>query len=421
MADDRYLVLSSDTHAGAEMRAYRGWLDPAYHEDFDEWAATVTNPWCDLRDPERAALNWDSDARTAALDRIGVTGEVIFPNTLTPFYDILVHLGGVPRAAGEYARRWAGLQAHNRWLADFCAHEPDRRRGIAQLLPNDVDAAVAEVRWAAQTGVIGGVMIPSIPPNHVVAPFYDRRYDPLWDVCAATGLAVHQHMGSGSPDIDDGQRVAWSILFAEHELWPRRTLLHLVMGGVFERHPDLRVVWTEMWGMRWAVEELDRIDHALRIVQTRHAGDPRELNYSATFGSDAVDGLTLSPWEYWRRNCRIGASMLPRADVGYRHALGVETVMWGDDFPHPEGAAEHVTEALQATLHDVDRAECEAMLTTNAAALYRFDLDALAPVAARIGPRVAEVQTPLGAPPPVAGVPFRTEAAFEQRVAAASG
>ncbi len=416
---DRYMVLSSDTHAGAAMYEYKHYLRPEFHDDFDAWAAAVTNPWVDLRDPDKAKVNWDSDVRAAACDAEGITGEVIFPNTLTPFYDILVHLGGVPASTVDYQRRWAGLQAHNRWLVEFCRAEPARRRGIIQLLPNDIVHAVAEVEWASATGVIGGVMIPSIPPSHAaVPPFFHERYDALWSCCAALGMPVHQHMGSGSPNIGD-DALAFGIAFAEHDLWPKRTLLHLIMGGVFERHPDLRFVWTEMWGMRWVLEELHRIDHRLKIIQTRWADDPQVLNYARTFGSPVVDGLRSTPLEYWRRNCFIGASMLPRADVQYRNAVGVDRIMWGDDFPHPEGATGHLTDALRATMFDVPESECRQMLAGVAAEVYRFDLDALTPVAQRIGPVVADAHRPLDERPLSCGEPFRMDPPLEQLISSA--
>ena len=57
--------------------------------------------------------------------------------------------------------------------------------------------------------------------------------------------------------------------------------------------------------------------------------------------------------------------------------------MWGTDAPHPEGSAPHTTEALRATLFDVPEPDLRAMLGENAARLYGFDLDALAPIAAR--------------------------------------
>ncbi|MFX6980562.1 hypothetical protein ABTH98_20280, partial [Acinetobacter baumannii] len=70
-----------------------------------------------------------------------------------------------PPTSAEYERRWAGVQAHNRWLADFCSLAPHRRAGIAQIFLNDVDAAVAEIRWAHAAGLRGGILVPNIPPD----------------------------------------------------------------------------------------------------------------------------------------------------------------------------------------------------------------------------------------------------------------
>jgi predicted TIM-barrel fold metal-dependent hydrolase len=396
---DRYMILTSDSHGGAAMADYKPYLEGRWHDEFDAWLAGVRNPWVDLRDPERAKLNWDSDARLAAMDAEGITGEIIFPNTLPPFFDILAHLSGVPVEPAEFDRRWAGLRAHNRWLADFCTAAPGRRRGLVQLLPNDIDAAVDELRWAKATGVMGGAMIPAIPPNHAVAPFFDPRYDPLWAACAELELPLHQHQGTGSPDVGIDQPVGRSIFFSELDLWTRRTLLHLIVGGVFERHPHLRVVWTEMWGLRWAVEDLDRITRRLANIQSRYADDPTQLNYAQTFGSAEVDSLTLTPLEYFRRNCWIGASMLPRHEVKFCDALGVDRIMWGNDFPHDEGTWPLTTEALRFTLFDVPDATCRQLLAGTAASLYGFDLDALTPIAAAIGPRVDDVHDRLAERP----------------------
>ena len=204
---DHYVLVTSDAHAGAAMAAYKPFLDARWHDEFDEWLAGVVMPWVDVRDTS----NWDSDVRLAQMDADGVSAEIIFPNTLPPFFDILAHLSGVPRDRATFDRKWAGLQAHNRWLVEFCRLAPERRRGVVQLLPNDIDAAVAEVRWAAETGVVAGVMLPAIPPNHVVTPYFDTRYDPLWDACAATGLPIHQHQGTGAPDVGMDQPVGRSI------------------------------------------------------------------------------------------------------------------------------------------------------------------------------------------------------------------
>lgn len=399
---DRLMVISSDAHAGALPEHYREHLPSKWHEEFDAWRAQLTMPWFDMTDDR----NWDPVARLRALDDEGVTGEVIFPNTLPPFYDILAHLSGVPRDRADFERRWAGLQAHNRWLVDFCDHAPSRQRALVQLLPNDVEAAVDEMRWAAEHTVVGGVMLPAVPPNHTVEPYYHDRYDPLWRAAAEMGLPVHQHQGSGSPDASPGQEVAKAVTYVDHEIWTRLTLSHLVVGGVFDRHPGLTVIWTEMPGLRWVVEDLERLTRQLRVVQSRYADDPRQLNFSGVFGTATTDALERTPSEYFQRNCYVGASILSPYEVHWIDVLGADRVMWGHDFPHPEGATSHTVDALRANFAAVDDSTLRMLLAGTAAGVYRFDLDALTPVAARIGPPASVVHTPLDAVPDAVGSPF---------------
>jgi predicted TIM-barrel fold metal-dependent hydrolase len=399
---DRLMIISSDAHAGGLPQHYREYLPAQWHEQFDEWLAQITMPWFDMTDDR----NWDSARRMRALDDEGVTAEVIFPNTLPPFYDILAHLSGVPRDRTDFARRWAGLQAHNRWLVDFCAEAPERSRGLIQLLPNDVDAAVDEMEWASAHAVIGGVMLPAVPPNHVVEPYYHERYDPLWAAAARLRLPVHQHQGSGSPDASPGQDAAKAVTYVDHELWTRLTMSHLIVGGVFHRHPDLTVIWTEMPGLRWVVEDLERMTRQLQVVQSRHAHDPRQLNFAGVFGTATTDALQLTPLEYFRRNCYVGASILSPHEVPWIDVLGADRIMWGHDFPHPEGAIGNTVDGLRANFAQRDDATLRMLLAGTAADVYRFDLDALTPIAASIGPPVDAVHAPLDRIPDSVGSPF---------------
>ena len=149
LADDRYIVISSDGHAGAEMLDYRDYLERRYLDEFDVWAKSYVNPYADLQG-ETAYRNWDSAARLRELEDDGVVAEVLFPNTIPPFFPS-GNLLARPPTPDTYELRWAGLRAHNRWLADFCADAPGRRAGMAQIFLNDVDDAVAEITWAART------------------------------------------------------------------------------------------------------------------------------------------------------------------------------------------------------------------------------------------------------------------------------
>ena len=73
--------------------------------------------------------------------------------------------------------------------------------------------------------------------------------------------------------------------------------------------------------------------------------------------------------------------------------------MWGSDYPHDEGTHPYTREHLRARFNDVDPVEVKKMLSENAAKLYDFDLDALRPLAQKIGPTVGEIATPIDAVP----------------------
>ena len=144
---------------------YREYLDPKYRDDFDAWRGQYKNPWKDLRDTDLRIRNWDDDRRDADQLADGVVGEVIFPNTVPPFYPGFVLFAGPPEAE-EYEHRLAGIQAHNRWLVDFCRRaSPAQRAGIGQIFLNDVDDAIADATWIKEHGLRGGVLLPNVAPD----------------------------------------------------------------------------------------------------------------------------------------------------------------------------------------------------------------------------------------------------------------
>ena len=384
---ERYTVISADCHGGGAMHDYRPYLPSRLHADFDAWAATFVNPYEDL-DGDDGGRNWDSDRRLRELEEDGIVAEVIFPNTIPPFFpkSSLVHQP--PAAtAGDLELRSEGLRAHNRWLADFCAAAPGRRAGIAQILLHDVDAAVEEIRWAAGAGLTGGVLLPGTPPGSGLAPLYASDYEPLWSTCAELGLPLNHHTGSGSPDYGDYPE-AQIMFLVEATWWAHRALWQLVYAGVMERHPTLQFVFTEQ-GTAWLPEQLATLD-AYRDRMASAAGSQEHA-----WGAEAMARLSLKPSEYWGRQCHVGSSFIRRHEVAMRHAVGVDRIMWGSDFPHREGCWPFSREHLRLAFAEVDPKEVAAMVGGNAARVYGFDLDALAPVAARVGPSVDEVAKPL--------------------------
>ena len=121
------------------------------------------------------------------------------------------------------------------------------------------------------------------------------------------------------------------------------------------------------------------------------------------FSADIV--LPMKPSEYFERNVWIGASFPSPGEAEAIKTLGVHKVMWGSDYPHHEGTYPYSVESLQRAFHEWDPADLRRVLSDNAAELYRFDLDALSPIAAEHGPTVDEVATPLAEIPKKATSP----------------
>jgi hypothetical protein len=108
-------------------------------------------------------------------------------------------------------------------------------------------------------------------------------------------------------------------------------------------------------------------------------------------GEQLTAGLSMRPSEYFDRNCAIGASNTRRRELARRYEIGVGNLMWGNDFPHPEGTWPHTREWLRNAFHDIPVDETAAMLGANCAELYGFDQVALRPLADRIGPSPADL------------------------------
>jgi predicted TIM-barrel fold metal-dependent hydrolase len=384
---ERYIVVSSDGHAGGNVGDYRPYLASRWHDEFDAWAAAFAMPYEDLLG-DLGARNWDSARRLRDLNADGIVAEVLFPNTVPPFFP-KVSLTTQPPVitAADMERRWAGLQAHNRWLVDFCNEAPGQRAGVAQITLHDIEASVAEIRWAHAAGLRGGVLLPGTPPGSDVPQLFDRYYEPLWEVCEELSMPVNHHTGSASPPM--GPSDVDAVVFLLEVSWfAHRALTHLIVGGALERHPELRLVFTEQ-GTAWVPEELAKLDYFFERMSG--AGGSQEQ----VWGRAVVERLSLTPSGYWARQCHVGASFIRPAEVPLRHQVGLDRIMWGSDYPHKESTTPYTREALRLAFAGVPTAETAMLVGGNAAALYGFDLEALAPLAAVHGPLVAEVSTPL--------------------------
>ena len=375
---------------------YREYLDPAFRDDFDAWRGKYKNPFRDLQDDGRSR-NWDDERRIGDQDAEGVVAEVVFPNTVPPFFPTGVVIAPAP-APDELEHRLAGIRAHNRWLADFIAAQPKRRCGLAQIFLNDVDEAIADVKWCKEHG-INGVLLPGVSPDTPwIEPLASDYYDPLWAVCQDLDMPVTHHAGgSGIPKPPDGP-FKNLIFIMETGFYANRALWHMIWGGVFERFPRLRLIMTEQ-GTAWVKPTLDRMDNHYKAMKAGRIG---ELGVP----EDAIP--SKSPWETFRENIWVGASFPAPSDAKGFADIGIDKLMWGSDYPHNEATSPFSKESLRNSFADWDEADLRKILSENAAEVYGFDLKALAPLAQTHGPTVDEIATPLDAIPKGATSPAFT-------------
>jgi predicted TIM-barrel fold metal-dependent hydrolase len=389
---DRYVVISADTHAGADLRQYREYLPSRWHEDFDAWADSYESPWDDFVHAT-ARRNWDSDFRMSELDDDGITAEVLIPNTIPPFSptSALIVIG-LPRTRDEYEHRWAGFQAHNRWQVDFVSEAPERRRGLIQVLPNNVEDAIAEVRWAKETGAFGGVLLSQVPMGNAVEPFFHTRYEPLWAACAECELPLVQHSGT-APEMPMDQPASITLSMLKGGASNADMLLDMIFAGVFERYPNLKLVPTEAGvGLLAVAQGVDAYTAAMK-------SDARNRTMGL-FGGPHIESLSLPPSGYVKRQVYFACSAHTATPAIYqdmRYEIGVDHLMWGSDYPHEEGTTPQSKLAFKWLFSEVPEVEVRQILAGNAAAVYGFDLKALVPIAKRIGPEVADVHRPLTA------------------------
>ena len=381
---DHYVVISSDCHAGASLETYREYLTPKWQEEFDAWRGAYKNPFRDLQGDGRTR-NWDDDRRFADQDGEGVVAEVIFPNTVPPFFPTGSVIAPAP-SPEEYERRRIGIQAHNRWLADFVAVAPNRRAGQTQIFLNDVDDAIEDAIWGQEHG-LRGILLPGVSPDtQWIEPLYHPKYDPLWRVCEERGIPVSHH--AGGTGIPKSPQLPCSVFMfvMETGFWANRALWHFILSGVFERFPALKLVLTEQ-GSRWVPGALNQMD-------TLHDGVLRNGRIGE-LGIDETAILKKKPSEYFRSNCYVGSAFPGRNDADILREIGIDRVMWGSDYPHVEATSPYSKESLRWTFEGWTPEELQRILSGTAAEVYGFDVPALQPLADQYGPTVDELATPL--------------------------
>ncbi|HEX6510584.1 MAG TPA: amidohydrolase family protein, partial [Chloroflexota bacterium] len=284
----KIMIISSDGHATARMEDYTDYLDPAFRDEFRDFLVEyrkvgshtfdepalrarldpyIVEEWVEqMIRPGRTEGNWNPERRLKELEREGVVAEVLFPDFGLPFElyspTLAAQLGYGARTQAQID---AGDRAYNRWLADFCSTAPDRFAGMASISFNDVEAAIREIHQIKDAGLRGVTM----PMFDEKLPLYAEDFDPIWSTIAELGLVLNTHVAISSTsnrwvgtNAKPPHPACLSPLFRSVVVFYVQQIVdHLIWGGVLERHPDLRVVFTEQ-GSAWFASKMTEMDYS---------------------------------------------------------------------------------------------------------------------------------------------------------------
>ena len=324
----------------------------------------------DLTRSLRVEGGFDPDARIVDMDSEGIDAAVLYPSSALFFGpdDPIDALHDV-----EFVL--ACQQAYNDWVAEYCGAHPARLFAMAVVPLQDPELAVAEATRAVNALGLSGVLIrPSayvdeLPLNHSV-------YDRFWAACQDLDVPVALHPGV-HVDTPGACRKFRLVAESENLMVTNMAMdeLHggsalgqavgntvdmvvslgrLLMGGVCERFPRLRLLFLEAGG-GWIPTQLQRMDEQVKAF-------PLEKRW-----------LDLLPSEYFRRQCWAGFEPEEWNLAACTEWLGTDRVLWASDYPHPEyhpGVVKELREAV-AGLDDAAR---RRLLGGNAVAAYKLPL-----------------------------------------------
>ena len=285
---------------------------------------------------------WDPTARLADQDRDGVAAEVIYPT-----------VGMMLCNHEDFDYKKACFDAYNRWIAEYCEHAPARLLGCGQTAMRSPEEGIADLKAIKALG-LRGVMMPGEP---AVEDYDSPIYDPVWEAAIELELPLSFHILTGPSGKVRGPRINsfLSIIRGNQDIMGT-----LIFGGVFERHPALKVVCVEA-DAGWVPHYMYRMDHAYK----------RHRNWLAP-------GVTLGklPSEYFAEHIY---TTFQDDWVAFRMAndMNWRRLMWANDFPHSDSTWPWSQEMLEEQTQHLTAEQTQAILCGNVAELYNIDLKTL--------------------------------------------
>jgi uncharacterized protein len=283
---------------------------------------------------------WDPEARMKDQDRDGVFAEVIYPT-----------VGMLLCNHPDYDYKKACFDAYNLWLAEYCDPHRDRLIGIGQTAMRSVEEGIEDLRKMKALGFRGVMM----PGNPAVKDYDDPIYDPFFEAAVDLQMPLSFHILTSR---DDNFRTRGPRLngFMSIIRGCQDIIGTFVLGGVFERHPKLKVVCVEA-DAGWVPHYMYRMDHAY----DRH-------RYWLTAGT-----LSKMPSEYFRENVYT-TFQDDYVAFQVRNLCNIHRLMWASDFPHSDSTWPWSQDVISKHTVGMTADEKNLVLHDNVAELYHLSI-----------------------------------------------
>ncbi|MBM3926171.1 MAG: amidohydrolase [SAR202 cluster bacterium] len=280
------------------------------------------------------------------MDVDGVYGGVVYPSAGLAFFGL------------EDTRLVRAIfSAYNDWLANFCAHYPERIKGVgAVVLDDDIGSAVEDMEGVTRKG-LAGVMISSFPRTG--ERYYLPKYEPFWAAAEELNAPLSLHVTTnrfGGPQIlKEGRQALNATDRCNNDYFVRQSLGDIVYSGVLERHPKLKIVSVE--------HELGWIPFFTSRMDVYYRDRPDVATYRFKDGAVPSDFMKRQVYHGFQEDV-LGIEL--------RHHIGVTQMLWGSDYPHAESTFPRSREILDQILEGVPEGERRLIEGGNSARVYGF-------------------------------------------------
>ncbi len=283
--------------------------------------------------------SWDPHARMADQDRDGISAEVIYPS-------IGMFLCNHP----DYDYKQACFDAYNLWIAEFCSAHPDRLFGQGQTAMLSPEQGIKDLEQIKKLG-LSGVMLPGNPKlDDYDSPIYDE----FWQACVDLGLPPSFHILTNAQDRIGGDTTRGPRLnsFLSIIRGCQDVMGMLILSGVFERNPELKVACVEA-DAGWVPHYMYRMDLAFK----RH-------RHWLTAGT-----LSKLPSEYFKENIYV-TFQDDWVAFQMKDMCNFQRIMWANDYPHSDSTWPWSQEILAEHTKGLSEREKDWVLHDNVCEFY---------------------------------------------------